>query len=173
MKHPKRYCVDCDKEQFLAIRQKAGYSMYHCRECGGEVGRVGDGESRHGKLAVLGLDVRSIPEEMSEGANLLDLALGNPDVLSEEHGIWQPRDIDAQEEREDMVRTFKVALAGLTERQSQVLAAVDLTGSHEKAATYLGIKRVTVTLTLKQIEKKLARHINIGGKEGLKGKQPL
>ncbi len=158
MKHPKRFCVTCNKEEALTIRG----AMYHCQVCGDEVCRVGDGDPKRSKQNVRGLDVRSIPEDVLEGANLLDVALGNPDVLSDEHAMWQPRDPVEEAAREDNLRTFKVALAGLTARQAEVLQAVDLMGSHDKAADYLGIARTTITETIRLIKNKVEkkdRHI--------------
>lgn len=169
MKHPKRYCADCDAVVFLTIRQGKTHAMYHCRKCGGEVCRVGDGDTTHGRLAVAGLDVRSIPEEMSEDANLLGLALGNPDVLSDEHSMWSPHDRDAEYQRLARVVAFRAAYEGLTPRQKQIVAAVDRFGTQEAAASQLGITRGTIAVSLIQIQKKLSKHINKAGKQGLKG----
>ncbi len=173
MKHPKRFCVPCGKEQLLTIRRGTTYNMYHCQECGDEVGRVGDGDSQHAKLSISGLDVRSISEEAMEGTDILGLALGNPDILSDEHTLWQQRNPDEEAAREDRLRTFKVSLSGLTSRQAQVLGAVREYETHEAAALYLGITRQVVTKTMKDIEKKLSKTGCIFHKQGLKGKGTL
>ncbi len=174
MKHPKRFCVPCGKEQQLTIRRGTTYNMYHCQECGDEVGRVGDGDTQHKQLTVRGgMDVKSLSEEAAHDGNLTDIALGNPDVLSDEHVMWCPRDVAAEEARQDTLRTFKVALSGLTARQAEVLAAVNKFGSHEGAAEHLGRKRITITTIMKQIEKKLDKSVNIIHKQGLIGKEVL
>lgn len=174
MKHPKRYCVDCRKDQFLTIRGGRDYDMYHCRSCGASVCRVGDGEPTHSRLTVLGgIAVRDLSAEVSEGADLTAMALGNPNVLSDEHAMWEPRDEEAEEEREDMLRTFRVALTNLTPRQAQILDAVDIYGTQERAAVALGITQQAVDKTISGIQKKLGKHGCYPSKEGLKGKDAV
>lgn len=174
MKHPKRFCTSCDKEEFLTIKAHKTYSMYHCRRCGDEVGRVGDGETQHQRLTVRGgIDAMSLSEDAASSANLTDLALGNPDVLSDEHSLWQPRDYEQEAQREDDLRTFRVALSGLTARQKQVLDAVNRFGTHDRAAAFLGMTRQNVGQTIKDIAKKLAKKGCLRSKSGLIGEETI
>jgi DNA-directed RNA polymerase specialized sigma24 family protein len=148
--------------------------MYRCEECGEEVGRVGDGDSHHQQLTIRGgLDVMSLSEDMAHSGNLTDLALGNPDILSDDHAIWTPRDLDAEAEREDYLRTFKLALTRLTARQAEILVAVERHGTHEQAAVALGLKKTTVTDAMEQIRKKLDKYTGQTDKSGLIGKEVL
>lgn len=132
--------------------------MYHCRSCGDEIGRVGDGESRHAQMSVRALDVRSIPEDMSEDANLLGLALGDPDILSDEHAIWPQTDRDQERAKQARVAAFKIAKEKLTPRQREVLETVELYGSQARAAHVLNITAQGIGNILKQIQKKLAKY---------------
>ncbi len=170
MKHPKRFCVTCDRQQLLTISD----AMYHCRQCGEEVCRVGDGDTAHGHLTVRGgVDGMSLSEDVVASANLTDLALGNPDILSDEHAMWQPRNIETEEAREDMLRTFKTARRNLTARQAQILSAVNDLGSQEAAARSLGVSHQLIAGTLNKIEKKLTKLGCYPRKQGLIGKHTL
>ncbi len=143
--------------------------MYHCRRCGEEVCRVGDGDSKRQPRTVRSLDVRSIPEDVLDGANILDLTLENPDVLSDEHTIWGPRDRAAEIERQAEVATFSVALDYLTARQREVVDTVAAYGSVAAAARYLRRSPSTVQDALNQARKKLKKYTVDLDKEGLKG----
>ncbi len=65
-----------------------------------------------------------------------------------------------------MLRTFKLALSNLTARQAQILDAVDIYGTHDKAAAALGVKLSTVSNTIYQIRKKLSKRLEKTGEEG-------
>ncbi len=129
--------------------------MYQCRRCGEEIGRVGDGEARHNRLDVAGgVNAQGLEDGLLTG-NLTDIALGNPDVLSDEQAPWPARDFEREAKREDDLRTFRVALHGLTARQKQVLDAVDRFATHERAAAFLGVATSTINNTILQIARKL------------------
>lgn len=153
MRHPKRFCVKCSKIQALTVRKHRRYSMYHCRSCGSEICRLGDGEQQHSQLAIRDLDVASIPEDVMNGANLLDLACSNPDVLSDEHMLWLPEE-DAGD-RDQWGRAVTVALALLTPRQREVAEAVQQHNGQEAAAKALGISQSAVSQIMHTIRKKL------------------
>ncbi len=168
MKHPKRYCVKCDKDEYLTIRG-GKVPTYYCRRCGQAVCRVGDGESTRQPRTVKSLDVRSIPEDVLDGANILDLALENPDVLSDEHTIWGVRDREAEIERQAEVATLSIALESLTARQREIAVAVTNYGSIAVAARKLGVPRTTANNILRQAKKKLGKYVVTLDKQGLKG----
>lgn len=174
MKHPKRFCVECDTIQFLTIKQGVGCDMYHCRACGAEVCRVGDGDSLHNLLTVAGgIDAKSMSEEAVSSGNLTDIALGTPDVLSNEHGMWQPRDLDAERDRFLRAAAFKRAYEGLTYRQKEVVQAVERFGTQDAAARKLGISRGALASILGQIQKKLSKSVYKVSKQGLIGRETI
>ena len=154
--YQKRFCVECNGERGAYVVQHAGYAMFHCRECRQEVARVGDvrGETRSKRIAG-GEAPRAADEEITAGMWPTDRACANPDVLSDEHSLWPRRDEEAEAEREDALRTFKVALAGLTARQRQVLEAVRQYKTQTRAAVSLGISQPVVKKTLDSVKKKL------------------
>ncbi len=168
MKHPKRFCAECDQDVYLTIRG-GKVPMYHCRKCGAEVCRVGDGDSTRQPRTVKSLDVRSIPEDVLDGANILDIALENPDVLSNEHTIWGPRDREAERERQAEMATFSIALDYLTARQREVVDAIAEYGSVAAAGRYLGLSPSSTRNILKQAKKKLGKYVADLDKQGLKG----
>ncbi len=158
MKYPKRFCVDCSREQYVTVKDHQTFLMYHCQECKAEICRTGDGSNKGTPKRVAGgLDINSFSTDFIGGKSSEVLASEYPDVLSDEHAMWKPRDPAAEAEREDLLRTFKVVLSSLTARQAQVLEAVNEYGTHGAAALSLGITRQVVTKTMKDIEKKLAK----------------
>jgi len=158
--YAKRFCVECDSEQNVFVVMKTNYAMYHCFRCKQQVARVGDAQGiakpKHvagGQLAQRG------EEDFPESVPLVDRAVSNPDVLSDACSLWPHRDEEAQADREDAVRTLKVALAGLTARQRQVLEAVRMHKTQTKAAFALGVSQPVVKKTLNAIQTKLQRRL--------------
>ncbi len=159
MKHPKRFCTKCDREEYLTIRG-GKVPMYHCRRCGEQVCRVGDGDAISMRTNIRGgLDATQLPNDINEGVGLTDLARLNPDVLSDEHAAWPGRDRESEVERQAELAVMKIAYEKLTPRQKEVAEAVELYGSKQKAAFVLGIAPSTVTITMKQIKRKLSKYI--------------
>lgn len=150
MRHPKRFCVRCSKSQSLTIRRHRRYSMYHCRNCGDEICRMGDGTSDHALQAIPNLDVANMGEQPG---NLLLAVCGNPDFLSDEHRLW----ITEEEagDKESWGRTAIVSLALLTPRQREIANAIQQHNSQEKAAKALGITQQAISRIMHQIRKKL------------------
>lgn len=158
MKHPKRHCVKCDKLQFLVING----SMYHCRKCGESVCGVGDGEpNKQWNIVRDGLDLNSVPSELEHGIplNAKALACENPDVLSDEHLIWNPRDDESDFRKRQRINKFKVVYQKLTKRQREIIHAVDKFGTHEEAAKALNVSRSLITNTISKISKKIVGNI--------------
>lgn len=173
MKYPKRFCVECDGERYVYLVMHKTFGMYHCQDCKQEVVRAGDGvQASSSKRVTGGLDLASFSEDFLGGKSSKTLASESPDVLSDEHSMWPARDFDADAEREDRIRTLKLAMSNLTARQAEILEAVDAYGTQHGAALALGIKQTTVANTLKQIQKKLGRHINKSGGPGEQGGIP-
>lgn len=170
MKHPKRFCVSCDQNMPMVICQYTTFSMYHCRECGEEICRVGDGDVRSGVTRLRdGLDAMSIAEDMITDKTLWALACEYPEVLSDEHTLWLPEN-DEDAKKEVRLRKFVVAFNLLTPRQKEVVLAVEKYETHDEAARILGISRPVVTKTLKQIQKRLIKSGYEFHKEGQIGK---
>jgi len=151
MRHPKRFCVKCNSEQSLAVRRHRTFEMYHCRKCGDEIMRVGDGIPASLRRRVERIDVRNLEDQDLQGMNLLDIARANPDVLSDDQTIWQADDNDYPT-RSDR---FAVAYALLTPRQREVVEALRHCGNQRAAARMLEITQQAVSRTLKQVQKKL------------------
>lgn len=159
MKHPKRFCVECDREEYLTIRG-GKTPMYYCRRCGAQVCRVGDGDADHRQTNIRGgLGPTKLSDESTEGLGLTDLARMNPDVLSDEHTVWPARDRESEVERQAMIATLKIAYEKLTPRQREIAEAVDEHGSQTDAARILGLRKETVSITMKQIKNKLSKYI--------------
>ena len=156
--YAKRFCVDCDGERGMYIIQHKRYAMFHCKECKQEIARVGDvqGLAKPKHIAGNNGATRRGEEEFPESIPVVDRAVSNPDILSDECSLWPRRDEEAQADREDAARTLKVALAGLTARQRQVLEAVRVHKTQTKAAFALGISQPVVKKTLNAIQSKLA-----------------
>lgn len=103
-------------------------------------------------------------------------ALANPDILSEDEGLYPERDFDAEEARAVYIEKFTKALATLTPKQRAVidtLARFQAIGKANKnaekdadhdyqqqTANALGITRISVATTLIQIQKKIEKVIN-------------
>jgi len=154
--YQKRFCVECDGERNVYIVKHTNYAMYHCCQCKQEVARVGDAPGVKRQNKTLGAPQRT-EDEFGDGLTFTQRAESNPDVLSDEQTFWPQRDEEAQAEREDALRTFKVALAGLTTRQRQVLEAVRVHKTQTRAAFALGISQPVVKKTLNSIKMKLAK----------------
>ena len=118
---------------------------------------MGQGIAKPKLIAGIGGVNRSDDVEFFGELPLLDRAVANPDVLSDEQSLWPRRDEEAAADREDAVRTLKVALVGLTARQRQVLEAVRVHKSQTRAAFALGISQPVVKKTLNSIRKKLGK----------------
>ena len=157
--YQKRFCVECNGERNMYVVKYKTYAMYHCRECKQEVARVGDvrGNAKPKHVIGSGGATRRGEEDFPESVPLVDRAVSNPDILSDECSLWPPRDEEAQADREDTVRTLKCALAGLTARQRQVLEAMRLHKTQTRAAFVLGISQPVVKKTLNSIQIKLGR----------------
>ena len=158
--YAKRFCVECDSERNVRVVQHKNYAMYHCVTCKQEVARVGDAQGIAKPKLVIGSGTMQRGEEdFPESVPLVDRAVSNPDVLSDECSLWPRRDEEAQADREDAVRTLKCALAGLTARQRQVLEAVRVHKTQTKAAFALGVSQPVVKKTLNAIQTKLQRRL--------------
>jgi DNA-directed RNA polymerase specialized sigma24 family protein len=133
--------------------------MFHCRDCKREVARVGDIRGIVKPKRVSGSnEIGQYGEkDFPESVSLVDRAVSNPDVLSDECSLWPRRDEEAEADREDSLRALKVALAGLTARQRQVLEAVRVHKSQTKAAFVLGISQPVVKKTLDAIQNNLSK----------------
>ncbi len=172
MKYPKRFCVDCGVDQYVTVKVHKGYRMYHCQECSGEICRSGDGaQARISGRVQGGIDISSLSTDRLGGQSSEILARENGDVLSDEHRLWRQPDPEDEFEHQMKLRLFRSALAGLTERQHQVVEALELYGTHEKVAAALGVKRITITTILKQIQKKLNKSVNNSGAATYKGRE--
>lgn len=168
MKHPKRYCVKCNVKQNLVING----SMYHCRKCGEEVCRLGDGEVNKQSRAVRGgLDHFSTDKDYLTDGLAEILARENPDVMSDEHTLWPERDEEAEFRKQQTISKFKIAYRSLTENQQAVVEAVRATGTHEEAAERLKVSRPYVTKVINQVKKKLEGYVF--GKSGYIGEDYL
>lgn len=93
-------------------------------------------------------------------SNLLLEAMSNPDVLSDENGLYQERDYDAEIDREIFAKKVAKAFELLTERQKEVVNALRLYDTQEEAAKSLGIKQSSLAMTLIQIQKKILKLID-------------
>lgn len=154
----KRFCLQCNTDQKMKIVAHKTYDMYHCSVCGDEAMRVGDGYVAPVTPRVSGgVDTHGLLEDGHTKPSTI-LARERTDVMSDEHSMWPARD---NEDREDLLRTFKAALSGLTARQKQVLEAVERSGSVSRAAVVLGISQPAVTMTLQKIAKKLRKKVMI------------
>ncbi len=174
MKYPKRFCVDCDAAQFVYVVHHTKAAVYHCKVCGGEIHRVGDGLNKAQPKRVRGgIDVNSLSSDGIDGKSSDVLACENPDVLSDEHATWGARNPEDEFERREQLRLFQAALSGLTERQLQIVKAMDRHKNQAEVAASLGIDRGTVAATLTQIKRKLIKTLNISGGEGIQGKGTL
>ncbi len=174
MKYPRRFCVECNKDQFLYVVNHATFSVYHCECCKSEVQRVGDGINPGQIRRVAGgIDTSSISADVLGGKPSEVLASENPDVLSDEHAMWPTISQKDEFERRRDLGILRSALYGLTARQSQILRAVELYKDQARAASQLGISRGTVAATLRQIKNKLAKTLNNSGAEGIQGKGEL
>lgn len=159
MKHPKRFCVECGREEYLTIRG-GKTPTYYCRRCGAEVCRVGDGDTDSARTNIRGgVTAASLPDELNDGTPITDLARMNPDILSDEHTIWPARDRESEVERQAMIATIQIAYEKLTPRQREIAETVDKLGSQSAAALVLGLRKETVSITMKQIRKKLSKYI--------------
>lgn len=165
MKRNKQFCVKCSQEVGLVIVPKAKYEMYHCRQCGEEICRVGDNDTVHNQRLVKGGlgGGRELFGQSSE--NILDpraergLAMNKPELLSDEHRLWKLRDEEAEFQKAQKMNQFKLGYNYLTARQKQVVGAVDMFGSQIEAAKALGISYQVVSETLKAAEKKIRKYI--------------
>lgn len=169
MKHPKRFCVGCVQVMPMVIRPHKTFSMYHCRKCGQQICRVGDGDIKSGVQRVRGgIDVRSISEDALDGKPSGVLACENPDVLSDEHGMW-PASENEETEKADKLSRFMEAFNLLTPRQKEIALAVERYGTQDAAAKKLGITRGTIAQTLTQIKNRLNKLLNNSHKQGILG----
>lgn len=159
MKRSKAYCVTCSEETILIINQKKTYGMYHCRVCGDEVCRVGD--------LLVKSNLKTVPNVYSnltdkqEDLNKIDKsnyykALSLPDVLSDEHTLWPKSDDENSYERDLKVKEILNRCESLTNKQKQVIIAIDKYKTQEKAAIELGLSQPVIAKTLKAIKKKLS-----------------
>lgn len=168
MRHQKRFCVNCNEETSLVIQNRGKYSMYRCRQCGDEVCRVGDGDSHHNTKTIPGgLDSRSMPD-WGHSSYLGDtyIAKHNPDVLSDDHTMWPPRNDEADFKKQLQARFLPLVLEKLTDRQKEILATVEKTGTQAEAAKQLGLSFQTVSGTIKAIQKKFDKIIRERNKQG-------
>lgn len=154
MRHPKRFCVPCNSLQWLTVRKHEKYAMYHCRNCGEEICRMGDGSLDHTPPRIPNLDVASIPH-FGEGwnGNIVSTVLGSPDFLSDEHSLWVQEE-NAGDDGE-WARKVTVSLALLTPRQREVVNALQQHYGQEAAAKALGITQQAVSRIMHQVRKKL------------------
>src|ERR1019366_9680497 len=156
--YAKRFCVECNSERNVYVVKHETYALFHCRECKQEAARVGDVSGRMKPTHVPGGIIQSRDEAAIDREGSLTLAAqANPDLLSDEQTLWPRRDEEAEADREDAMRTFRVALAGLTTRQRQVLETVRVHKTQTGAAHVLGISQPVVKKTLNAIQKKLLR----------------
>lgn len=154
--YAKKFCVECDGERRMYVMRHKNYAMYHCCECRQEVTRVGDAPGLRKSTLIAGGETIRRNADFDANAGITPATQANPDVLSDEHGLWQPRDAEHEAMREDALRTLKVAMVGLTARQKQVLEAVRVHKTQSKAAIYLGISQPVVKKTLNRIAKILS-----------------
>ena len=160
MKHQQRFCCECDKETNIVIKEHTTYAMYYCRECGAEICRVGEkGEPNHNRKTILnGIDKTAF---LSDSGHMgLSVARRNPNVLSDENRLWQPRDEEAEFRKQQKINAFKTVFEKLTSRQKQIIKAVEICGTHKLAAKELNVTRTLVTNTMKIVQKKLEKHMS-------------
>ncbi len=160
MKQNKRYCVECDAVTAIVTNDRDKFSAYHCRKCGAEIGRVGDGDVVRKTGAVRGgIDIKSLSSELIDGQPAGVVALNHPEILSDEHRMWPERDEEVEESRAEYLAAFKTALKCLTPRQREVVDTVDKCGSRVGAAATLNVAQSTITYVLqaagRRIEKKI------------------
>jgi len=157
MKRPKYFCVECNREQWLTIRKLSKHSMYVCRQCGSEICRVGDLIPRRiGNKLQNGLDFGSVPEFRS-GMSDVYFTLEYPEMLSDEHRIWESADNDEEWEKDQKRIEFIRAFECLTSRQKEIVFAMQKYKTQEEAAKILGVSQAVISQTLKIIRKKLSR----------------
>jgi len=92
--------------------------------------------------------------------NLLLEAMANPDILSDENGLYEERDYDADVERKEFADKVWKAYDSLTPKQKAVINALQAYDTQEEAAMNLGIDRSTIANTLIQIQKKIRKLID-------------
>lgn len=158
MRHPKRYCVDCKREVSILIQNRINYSMYHCRQCGTEICRMGDGESIINPRRLRGGIAKRSLGDYETQIPLTFAAMSNPDILSDEQKLVQNDDETAEEIKQEHFNQFLVAYQLLTVRQRQIVEAVEQYGTESKAAVALGITQPVINKTLQQIRKKLNKN---------------
>lgn len=93
-------------------------------------------------------------------SNLLLEAMANPDILSDENGMFAERDYDGEIDRQEFAKKVSIAFEKLTDRQKAIVNAVGLFKTQEEAANSLGIKQSTLAMTLIQIQKKILKLID-------------
>jgi RNA polymerase sigma factor (sigma-70 family) len=167
MKFPKRFCVDCNRDQYVYAVAHKTFTMYHCERCRAEIVRAGDGHQTNALRRVTGgIDVRSFADSFLNGKPWEILASESPDVLSDEHSMWPARDRDGELQRKIQALKFRVAFEGLTPRQQEIVQAVADFGTQQRAAQKLSIRQETVAVILKRLKKKMNESVYILGAEG-------
>lgn len=152
MKHPKRFCVKCSREELLEIRG----AMYHCKKCGQEVCRMGDGDrTRQTRSIRGGLDTNSAPDGSVLGLAPDSFACQYPEILSDEHRLWEPRNDEEEFLKQQRMNRFRAAFEGLTDRQKEIVRMVAKTGNQESAASKLGVSHQAVSKAIISIKKKI------------------
>ncbi len=162
MKRPKKFCVECGGQRATySVRHKT-FSMLHCSKCKAEVARAGDGPpASRANHVEGGIDANSFSRDFVSGRSFETLACEYPDVMSDEHCIWEPNSGDEELNRRLRMIHFENAFAELTPKQQEVVKAVSNYGSHLDAARHLGLRRITVTTIIRRLQKKLSEVVNI------------
>lgn len=156
MKHPKRFCVKCNKEgRIYALGQ-----MWRCRVCKEEICRLGDGLPNRNFKMIGFLDMRGGIEDGEAGVNPVELARERPELLSDEHKLWESRPWNSEDlDRVHSLRILK-AFTKLTGRQKEIVTALQKHKTQEKAAKALGVSREAIKMALIAIRKKLATNLD-------------
>lgn len=84
-----------------------------------------------------------------------ELPEANPDVLSDDSSYWNLDEEEHAANRKKMLEKFAVLFETLTEKQKEVILALDQFGTQKEAAKNLGIKQSDVSKILKKVQEKL------------------
>jgi len=93
-------------------------------------------------------------------ANLMLEAMANPDLLSDESGMFEERDYDGDVDRAEFAKKVSQAFELLTDRQKEIIDTLLIHGTQENAAKVLSISRSTLANSLLQIQKKIRKIID-------------
>jgi len=100
-------------------------------------------------------------EERDTGTNNpLYAVQANPDLLSDEQTLGLERDVDSEEDRKELIRLTKLAIATLSPREKQVVELLQVGNTQEEVAKILKLSRFAVTTLLQRAQKKVKNFVD-------------